>query len=91
VYKYKDDIEYEVYFPEDSTAILNSSVKNNKVSWEYILPLAPSTKSWEDKRLKSPYKMIVTAWKGNNSVIYEVGDIDITGNIYNLIYIQPVP
>ena len=68
---------------------LDNSKKDNSVSWEYILPLAPSTVSWEDKRLKQPYKMIVTAYNGNRSETYIVDDIDITGNVYDLIYIQP--
>lgn len=90
VYDHKEKFGYYIDFPEDSTAILNDKIKDNHVFWEYVLPLAPSTKSADDKRLKPPYKMIVTAWKGNSSVTYEIDDIDITGNIYDHIYIQPV-
>ena len=34
--------------------------------------------------------MEVTAWKGTKSVKYVIDDIDVTGNIYDLTYIQPI-
>ncbi|MEM1724797.1 MAG: hypothetical protein QXW71_03365 [Thermoplasmata archaeon] len=88
-YKYKDFAEYEVFFPQDSTFILDPANKDSAVYWEYILPLAPSTKSWDDVRNRQPYWMTVTAWKGSKSVSYTINDIDITGNVYDLIFIQP--
>jgi hypothetical protein len=81
------DLPY-VYFPVSCN--LNPSVKDNHVYWEYILPLAHSTVGWNDVRKGYQYYMAVTAWKGTKSVTYTIDDIDITGNIYNLIYIQPV-
>lgn len=87
VYDYSTDFfHYYVDFPQDSTFI----PVNNSVTWEYNLPLAPSTKDWDDLRKKPQFKMTVTAWKGSASVTYTVDDIDITGNIYDLTYIQPV-
>ena len=90
IYDYKDKVGYYVSFPSDSTTILNSSIKDHDVQWGYILPLAPSSKSWNDVRLRQSYTMTVTAYKGTSSVSYTVNDIDITGNIYDLIYMQPV-
>lgn len=85
-YDYSHDFfGYEVNFPEDSTF----SVTGNQVYWEYYLPLAPSTKDWNDNRLRPSYHMTVTAYKGENSVSLTIDDIDITGNIYDLTYIQP--
>ncbi len=81
----KDFFGYKVEFPKDSTFFLSG----NHVYWEYNLPLAPSTKDWNNVRLKPPYKMIVTAYKGDSTVQYIIDDIDITGNIYDLTYIQP--
>lgn len=90
VYDYKDDFfGHYVYFPDDSTFTLDTTVKDNSIQWEYSLPLAPSTKSWGDERLRSPYTMTVTAYKGGRSATWAVEDIDITGNVYNLTYIQP--
>jgi len=89
LYDYKNDFGLNyVYFPKVIT--LDSSKKDNHVYWEYILPLANSTKSWEDERLRQPYMMEVTIWRGTNSVKYTISDIDITGNIFDLTYIQPV-
>jgi len=88
-YDYKDDFKMEyVYFPV--TITLDSTKKDNHVYWEYALPLANSTKSWEDERLREPYFMEVTVWKGTKSVKYTIPDIEITGNIFDLTYIQPI-
>jgi hypothetical protein len=90
VYDYAEFFGKYVDFPKDSTFILDGSMKDNYIYWEYTLPLAPSSKSWEDKRLRAQYKMIVTAYKGDKSISWEIDDIDITGNVYDLTYIQPV-
>ena len=83
-YDYKNDFfKYYVYFPLG----LNSSDGTN---WniEYALPLAPSSKSWDDVRKRSCYSMVVTAIKGATTKTYTVNDIDITGNIYDQTFIQ---
>lgn len=88
-YRYSEFLGYTVEFPGDSTFTLDNTRLNNHLSWEYSLPLAPSTKSWKDERLHAPYRMTVTAWRGNTSISYTIHDIEITGNIYDLTYIQP--
>ena len=91
VYDYsKDFTGYYVSFPQDSTVFLNAIKKDSNISWNYIIPLAPSTKSWDDKRLHASYSMTVTVYKGGKSRTYSIDDIDITGNVYDLTYIQPV-
>ena len=85
-YDYAEDFfGYDVVFPEDSTFTMTG----NHISWEYYLPLALSTKSMDNNRLRPQYRMTVTAYKGNASATYTIDDIDITGNIYDLTYIQP--
>ncbi len=85
-YDYSADyMGYQVKFPQDSTI----SVSDNKAHWEYHLPLAPSSKDWDNNRLRPQYSMTVTAYKGSNTATYVVNDIDVTGNIYDLTYIQP--
>jgi hypothetical protein len=74
-----------VSFPEDSTI----PVSDNSAHWEYHLPLAPSSKDWDNNRLRPQYRMTVTAYKGTDTATYVIDDIDITGNIYDLTYIQP--
>jgi len=81
----KDFFGYYVRFPQDSTL----TVTDNHAYWEYYLPLAPSTKNWDDRRLRPQYRMTVTAYKGDITAEYVIDDIDITGNIYDLTYIQP--
>ena len=82
----KDFLGYYVNFPTDSTL----SVTNNHAYWEYYLPLAPSSKDVNGNRLRPQYRMTVTAYKGTYANTYVIDDIDITGNIYDLTYIQPL-
>lgn len=85
-YEYsRDFFGYNVLFPSDSTF----SVTGNHAYWEYYLPLAPASKGWDNTRLRPRYRMVVTAYKGSNTAEYIIDDIDITGNIYDLTYIQP--
>lgn len=81
----KDFFGYQVLFPRDSTL----AVSGNHASWEYHLPLAPSSKDWDNSRLRPTYRMTVTAYKASRTATYVIDDIDITGNIYDLTYIQP--
>ena len=90
VYNYADYFGHYVSFPEDSTFILDNNLMDNHVYWEYTLPLAQSTKSWDNSRLRGHYRMTVTAYKGDKTDVLEIGDIDITGNVYDLTYIQPI-
>ncbi len=90
VYKYEEKTGRYIKFPEDTTFNLDSTQKDNRLSWEYILPLAPSTINWSDVRIRNCYKMTITAYKGGKTDIYQVDDIDMTGNIYDLTYIQPL-
>lgn len=92
-YDYVEDfagMEDYVYFPQDSTFMLNNAERDSRTYWEYTLPLANSTKDWNDNYIRQPYWMEVTAYKGEQSVLYLIDDIEITGNIYDLIYEQPL-
>jgi hypothetical protein len=89
LYDYKKDFKLDyVSFP--AVFELDNTIKDNHVYWEYALPLAESTKSWDDAMLREPYFMEVTVWKGSEWVRYIISDIEITGNIYDLTYIQPI-
>lgn len=82
----RDFFGYYVNFPADSTL----TVTNNHAHWEYYLPLAPSSKDVNGIRLRPQYRMTVTAYKGTYTDTCVIDDIDITGNIYDLTYIQPL-
>lgn len=88
-YNYSEFTNYEVCFPDDSTCWLNPENESSYIYWEYVLPLAPSTISSENIRLRFPYQMQIEIWRGSESHIVTVDDIDITGNIYDYIHIQP--
>ncbi|MBN2899826.1 MAG: hypothetical protein JXO44_13740, partial [Clostridia bacterium] len=90
-YDYEDDFGDEVDFP------LKLKNQGNDIwSAEYILPLAPSTLSWDDERLKPSYEVVVTAKKNDTTIDYVFSEsngngIEITGNTTDLIYVQPLP
>ncbi len=86
VYHYKDEMGFEVQFP------LNFQKNTHDPTiWEleYILPLCPQTLDWENQRHRAPYTLTVTAEKGNVKRQMSVVDIEMTGNIYDLLYVQP--
>ncbi len=89
-FDYEDQFGNRVQFP-----LYCEQVSEDIWQASYILPLAHSTLSWEDNRLKPPYEIIVTAEKNDMTTRYIFDEahgrgIDITGNTTNLIYAQPV-
>ncbi|MBI9014152.1 MAG: hypothetical protein JEZ08_18090 [Clostridiales bacterium] len=84
LYLYEELVGFEESFP----LMMTSSDKDN---WHrhYILPLAPSTKTFENEVLLSPYYIKITLIKGTSSVEYYVNDIHITGNTLDHLYLQP--
>ncbi len=87
-YYYQTEIGYEPEFPLAFTKISG----NEQASiWEltYILPLARETINTDDVRLQAPYYLKIIAKRGSKAVSAVVDDIDITGNVYDMIYHQP--
>jgi hypothetical protein len=90
-YDYKDAIGHYVSFP-----LQLNMTSANTATIEYALPLAPSTKDENNNRLRAGYWMKLTAYKGGTAKTYILDGtpgnelIEITGNIYDQIYIQPV-
>ncbi|MBF4695976.1 hypothetical protein, partial [Fusibacter ferrireducens] len=99
VYRYEDDFHKRVYFPIHLKRVKQTA---EGVLWqsEYALPYADSTQSYENQRLKPSYKATLYVipkgvdWHGDYTteglIQMEIDDIDITGNIYDLLYIEPV-
>ncbi len=90
LYYYKDEVGYNVKFP------LALKLQNKGLyGTTYILPFADSTKSWENKNLKKAYQIRVTIENEERKRTLIYGDapgeakIDITGNIFDLLYNQP--
>jgi hypothetical protein len=90
-YRYKEDFfGYEILFPDDGSCLTDGSSEMNHVYWEYALPLAPSTKEFTGNgRIGPSYRLTVTAFKGAEQVEYSIGDIELTGNVLDHIFIQP--
>lgn len=86
-YSYKEDVGYTVNFPLEVP--VNPTLKDPVITWEYILPLVDSTATWENVRVKQPYTINIKAIKGSYEVT-QTKKIDITGNVDDLIFIQPV-
>lgn len=89
-YRYDSDFNLPyVRFPQDSTFTLNSSVITEQTTyWEYTLPLAESTLSYDNSRLRGRYSMTIIARRGATEQTFVVDDIEITGNIMDQIFIQ---
>ncbi len=89
--RYDYYLDYSLPYVDFPAVIsLDPDLQDNQAHWEYTLPLAPSSVGWDDVRRRPRYSMTVTAWKGDDSVSYTVDDIDITGNVYDQTYIQPL-
>ncbi|MGX8795104.1 hypothetical protein ACR6HW_03250 [Fusibacter sp. JL298sf-3] len=83
-YAYEEMVGYRVDFPLEMTHEGEGRYKAT-----YILPLADHTVSWEDRRAGAPYYAVVYAEKGAVKKEARIEDIDITGNIYDQVYVQP--
>jgi len=91
-YDYADDFfGYTVKFPRDSKLYPETVSGGVTIfSWEYSLPLCDETINWNGNRVGEPYKIgfrVFTNSGHHETLIIE--DIDITGNIYELLYPQP--
>lgn len=87
VYDYKSDFfgEY-IYFPDNSTVSLSGT---KEAIWSYHLPLAKSTLNWEGERLLTAYSVTAYFYRGNELLGTRTQEIEITGNIYDILHVQP--
>lgn len=76
----------QVLFP--ATLFLDPKSDEHRIQWEYVLPLADSTVGWNNKRNKPPYYMEVIVMGNGERTVYTIDDIDITGNITELTFIE---
>jgi len=90
-YRYIDEIGFEVDFPINLTKSSEDTGSANLSKWtaEYILPLCKETLGYDDTRRTLPYWVKVDAHKGSVIKTETIEDIDVTGNIYDLLYTQP--
>jgi len=91
-YDYSDDFfGYTVKFPQDSQLYPETVSGGLTVFiWEYSIPLCDETINWNGYRLAEPYKIGFRVFdhSGHHETLI-IEDIDITGNIYELLYPQP--
>jgi len=81
VYRYEEAFGEMVEFP-----LRLSAAGNGLWRADYKLPLAPSTLGWTDHRLKSPYWIEFTVTWPDLVRQYRFDNIEITGNVYDLIF-----
>jgi len=81
VYRYEEAFGEEVAFPLPLSATGNGIWRA-----DYKLPLAPSTLGWTDHRLKAPYWIEFTVTWPDLVRQYRFDTIEITGNVYDLIF-----
>ena len=90
-YRYIDEIGYDVDFPVNMVKSAENTGNPNLSKWtvSYILPLCKETLTYDDVRRSAPYWLKVEAHKGSVIKSETITDIDMTGNIYDLLYTQP--
>ncbi len=92
IYNYANDFfGYTVEFPRDSK-LYPESIRNDVTvfRWEYSIPLCDETIAWDGHRISEPYKILFRVFdQSNNHKTVTIDNIDITGNIYELLYPQP--
>lgn len=66
-----------------------NSDTDNKWHTGFIIPLVSSSLSYEDQRLNPAYEFKILMYKGEQFVEYVIEGIEITGNVYNHIYLTP--
>lgn len=81
LYRYREAFGEEVSFPL-------SLISGNHGIWHmrYKLPLAASTLSWTDHRLRDPYWLELTVTWEDHVERYRFDDLELTGNVYDLIF-----
>ena len=89
-YLYRDIVGYDVFFPMALAQIAFNETDNIGI-WEavYILPLAPSTITWDDERITPPYHATLRVKTGLTEIEETISDVDLTGSIYDRISLQP--
>lgn len=88
VYLYQTEVGFVQIFP---IKLVKKSGDSKSSIWEgeYVLPLAKETISWRNLRLRNSYLCVITAKKALNKSEVMINDLEITGNIYDLLYHQP--
>lgn len=81
VYRYEEAFGEAVDFP-----LQLESAGNGIWRGTYKLPLAPSTLGWTDHRLRAPYWIEFTVTWPEQVSHYRFDNIELTGNIYDLIF-----
>lgn len=83
-HRHKDTFGSDVYFP-----LALEALGPNVWRISTILPFAPSSMTWEDDVIRAPYTLNIKAKKGEAERSASIEDLHITGNVYDLIHIQP--
>ncbi|MBN2795812.1 MAG: hypothetical protein JXR88_10425 [Clostridia bacterium] len=87
----KDGLSYDnLKFTGDQTyPILFTQIDEGQWSSGLIIPLVDSTLSYDNERLNRPYEFKIIAYFGENQLTYIIPDIEVTGNVYNHLFLTP--
>lgn len=93
----------ETYYRDESNEVYNNNewvslmpevfevrpTKADTFDCSFEVPLVASSLSTEDVRLRPPYVLKVVLLKGQARLEYVLDDIEVTGNIFDHLYLQP--
>jgi hypothetical protein len=84
---YRHDFDFGL--PAETFPLSMQTSNQYNYSRDYILPLADWTLDYENNRHRGQYWITVTATKGTTTRSVTINDIELTGNIHDMIYYQP--
>lgn len=80
------------FYPPGSSPVtvipIRTAVDSGYAEYKYKMPVIPSTITWSNIRRAQSYKCYAYAYFGNEQRYYEIDGIDITGSVYDIIYLQ---
>jgi hypothetical protein len=86
-YRSEDYVRKSTRYPADFT--ITPEAGSTRVSFRFQLPLAPSTLSWDDRVLSKSYDFRIQATVAGRVWTADLTGISMTGDIYDILYLQP--
>lgn len=77
--------------PDAHEAVTRTGDSSGFAQISYSIAILPSSLTWSNVRIRMPYQCTASAFNGNTRTDYTLSGIEITGDIYDLVYLQSFP
>ncbi|MHB1453223.1 MAG: hypothetical protein ACYCYM_04615 [Saccharofermentanales bacterium] len=71
-----------------SADVIRTGPDSGYAEHHYYLGIVPSTITWDNVRVAPPYQCTAIAYFKGRRVDYAIGGIDVTGSVYDILYLQ---